>query len=325
MSQINFVTQTTPQGGASPQWQADLSLKASGFYPTLAGGLGAGGGNGGGAGWFYPGGVLATQTIGFTMDETTTYNGFYYPLDDTSGNAVQTLQPCANVPGKVVTFEKVSATGNTCTVTANGTEPIGVIGAPTTFVLKNQGDRVTLISTGVTALGWRILERYRGINGLLFSQTVASAAITGTNAETAFDTNAQYTIPANTLKAGDIIRLSTMGIITGHNGSDTLAVQAYVGAQSIATTGAVNNSANDTFGFDLEFVVRTIGGSGTMLVRGWVYDGVPGTATAKSVYLASTAIDTTATKLLKLTGTFSSSSGTNSCRNDMFRVTRDAA
>lgn len=329
MPSFDFHSQSAPQAGSIPQWKSDLGLQAAYFQPTSAGGLGAGGGNGGGLGWFYPGGVLPTQTGNIVIDESgSSLNGWYYPLDDTSGNLTQTLQAVATVPGKVVTFEKVAATGNTCTITSNGTEPIGVIGSPTTFVLKNLGDRVTLISTGVTASGWRILSQFRGYSGLLFSNIAASSAVLGSTGGATSGTGAafdqSYTLPANTAKAGDRLRIKFQGTPSSGNSNDTLTITLAIGGTTIVATAAfdVTNGGGDIFYGEVELTIRTIGSSGTFVASGIQGIGVPGTVTGKPWFLGSTAINTTTTQAITVNALWGSSSASNSARLDMLTVER---
>lgn len=265
---------------------------------------------------YMKGGYLAS-TSAFTIDNST-YNALFFEFDCTSGALAPVPITAVGNAGQLFVFKKTDATVNACTVTPGGGQTID---GAATVVLTEKNDVVAIYSDGTN---YKVAWRTRPVSGTLFVQTVATAAITGTNAETAFDSSAQYTIPANSLKVGDVIRIRSQGIVTGHNGSDTLNVKAKIGTTVLGSTGATNNAANDTFTFEIDVTIRTIGASGTFVVVGKVCDGVPGTATVKDFFLASTAIDTTATQLLSLTGTWSSSSGTNSARNDVFIIRREA-
>ena len=155
--------------------------------------------------------------------------------------------------------------------------------------------------------------------GTLLSAVAASAAITASSTETKFD-NSSFTIPANMLRAGDVIRVRAQVIATATNSTDTLTIKAYIGGTSgtaIVTTGAVD-VADGAIGYiEFDLVIRTIGSTGTLVAAGTQGLGAVGTVTAKPFLLASTAIDTTASKELCLSGQWSTTSGGNSCRLDV--------
>lgn len=250
-----------------------------------------------------------------------TYDATFYKVDCTLGNVIVTLPTAVTSPGttnQILIFKRVDATANTCTLDGFSTQTIE---GSLTYLLTQQNDTVGIMSDSVN---FNVLFKSRSASGTLYVQTAATAAISNTNSETDFDSNAQYTIPANSLKVGDIIRIQVQGIVTAHTSSDTLNVKAKIGSTVLGSTGAINNAANDTYSLDITIIVRTIGASGTFVVFGKVCDGTPGTATAKDLFLGSTAIDTTATQLLKLTGTWSNASASDSVRNDIFTVRREA-
>lgn len=155
----------------------------------------------------------------------------------------------------------------------------------------------------------------------LYTNTAASAAITASSTEEAFDKS--YTIPANSLAAGDVIRIRGQVIATATNSTDTLTVKLYIGGMAgtaIFTTGAVDVANGDVAVFDVILIVRTVGATGTFVASGYAALGVPGTVTAKAVNLGSTAIDTTAAKDLVVSGKWSTTDAGNSCRLDQLVV-----
>lgn len=159
----------------------------------------------------------------------------------------------------------------------------------------------------------------KAASSFLANIAAASTALSNTVTETAFS-NGTVTIPKNTLKVGDVVRIRSQGIATATNSTDTLTVKAYSGSDQLATTGAVDVANNDIWDINLTLVVRTIGATGTMVGVGTVALGVAGTVTAKEVYLASTTIDTTADITLTVKGTWSVASSSNSCRQDILVV-----
>ena len=187
------------------------------------------------------------------------------------------------------------------------------------LVLTDGTSLSALDSIGVFGTAGQV-HTYYGQNSNVY-EAAASSVVTNTTAATAFPAPAQYTIPANSLQAGDVLRLKIFGTIAV-TATPTLTLVLAIGATTIQTTGAVSNSNNDTFMFDVDIVIRTIGATGTVIADGIYIDGVPGTATAKEITLASTAINTTATQLLSLTATWSAASASNIATVTDFEVTK---
>ncbi len=157
--------------------------------------------------------------------------------------------------------------------------------------------------------------------GVLYRNVAASAAVTTTTTETLFDKS--YTIPANSLRVGDILTVRAQAIATATNSTDTLTLKLYLGGltgTAICTTGAIDVANGDIGYINATIVIRTIGASGTFVATGVQSLGVPGTVTAKPFLLGSTAIDTTATKVLGVSATWSTNNAGNSARLDVFEV-----
>ena len=156
-----------------------------------------------------------------------------------------------------------------------------------------------------------------------YTNEVASTAISNTITETAFSTS--YTIPAKTLAPGQLIRIKWQGIATATNATDTLAIKVYIGGITgtlLFTHAATDVANNDIFSGQYELIVRTVGASGTLVGFG-TGKSVPaaeGTATYKDDILASTAIDTTTSKAIAISATWSVASASNSVRLDFLSV-----
>lgn len=158
----------------------------------------------------------------------------------------------------------------------------------------------------------------RVIGGLAFSQTTASTAIASTSAETLFDQS--YTIPANTLKVGTVVKIKYFGIQTTVIGTDTNRQRLYIGgsggsllADSVAAAGA--NSA--TFSGDAVVTCRTTGASGTVVGYGEAAQPIAGQSTVvyKNTILNSATLNTTTAQAIVLTNTFNTTNA-NSIRTD---------
>lgn len=161
-------------------------------------------------------------------------------------------------------------------------------------------------------------------DSMLYSNTAASAAVTNTTTETAFDKT--YGIPANSLKAGDVVRIRAQGIITGVTGTPTLTVKLYLAdgtnTTAIISSAAVTVAANDIFVIDAQVIIRT---STTYVVDGMLGLGTPNEATTvvekmSPEFLGSTAILTTAINTVSVKATWSAASASNTCRLDVLTV-----
>jgi hypothetical protein len=219
------------------------------------------------------------------------------------------LLPLASVTGAVgyanIGNEVYATDGNTFTMTvAGGASQIGTV---ETYLNGN----LYIQLKSVTAS--------KGLSGLIFSLGAASAALTNTTTTTAF---ASYAIPANTLDAGDVIRIRAQGIQTAVNSTNTLTVKLTIGSTTIVTTAAVNAAANDEFYLDTTITIRTNGASGTLVAASQQSFGTPGTATLSPSLLGSTAIDTTVAETIAVQGTFSVASSGNSARLDTLTIER---
>jgi hypothetical protein len=157
----------------------------------------------------------------------------------------------------------------------------------------------------------------------LYSSVAASTAVSNTATETEFDAN--YTLPANILQAGSLLRVRYQGIQTAQNSTNTLGIKLYIGGKAgtaLQTISAAQGAANNIFAGEFYLAVRTIGATGTFV--GWGnYTAVPAasaSATMVTGIAASTTIDTTATQKLAVAATWSAASASNSVRLDYFTV-----
>jgi hypothetical protein len=156
----------------------------------------------------------------------------------------------------------------------------------------------------------------------LYSSVAASAAVTNTATETAFDKS--YTIPANTLVVGDVLTIRGEGIATATHSTDTLKITVKIGTTVLVATALVDVADNDIFDFEVNIEVRTIGASGTFVAYGYTSIGASGTVNPISFTKGSTAIDTTATQALTVTAKWSVADVGNSVRLDALDVERAA-
>lgn len=163
-----------------------------------------------------------------------------------------------------------------------------------TELFKVSADGVAAVTSRLTTTDGVSSGTARVVGGRAYSATAASAAITGaTETSTVFDTS--YTMPANTMKAGTVIRFTAWGKHTAVTGSETHTLAYKVGSVALFTSTDLDPNANDYFRIEGELVIRTAGASGTCV--GWAkltYGASAAAGTVLSYYLDSTTIDTTA-------------------------------
>jgi hypothetical protein len=159
--------------------------------------------------------------------------------------------------------------------------------------------------------------------GIVYRMVAAGTAHSNSTTETLLGS---YSIPANTLKAGSVIKVRYQGIATATNGTDTLAVKLYIGGltgTAILTGTATDVADNNIFAGEATIVIRTAGDSGTLVAVG-THTDVPaasGTATQGIAEItASTTIDTTAAQVIGVGADWSAASASNSCRLDILVV-----
>jgi hypothetical protein len=161
---------------------------------------------------------------------------------------------------------------------------------------------------------------------LAYVNTAASATITNTVSETVFDTN--YSIPANSLQPGELIRCSWQGIAPSTNATDTLTIRLRLGgvAGTVIVVGTATDVANNAiFAGRADIIVRTVGSSGTFVAFGSHTEAPAASGTAVldvTEIVASTTLDTTAAQVLNVTAQWSVASASNQCRLDLFSVER---
>lgn len=169
------------------------------------------------------------------------------------------------------------------------------------------------------------LTSLTGIGPNFLANNVAdSSNITNVTAETTFS-NGTVSIPANTLKAGDVIRIRGTAVVTGQNSTNTHQVKVKIGSTTLADSGAVSLAASDVVEFDLYLTVRDIGATGHFVVMGQINFGTPGTATWRAVNVASTVIDTTAAASITITSTASAQSTGNVIKLSQLQVSQTSS
>lgn len=155
---------------------------------------------------------------------------------------------------------------------------------------------------------------------LLFSLTTPQTS-DGSGTSEVFFTG--YSLPANTVKAGDVYKIKMGVTVANSNGTDTLAVKLYFGPDLINTLAAVDSVNGDVAVVDAEITIRTIGASGTahaVLHTQVDVDAEGDPVIARTV--AEFAIDTTAAINIRASSTWTGGHADDDARLDTFNVSR---
>lgn len=156
------------------------------------------------------------------------------------------------------------------------------------------------------------------------ASTAASAAVTNTADETAFDET--VVIPAGALVDGSVLHIRAWGIATATNSTDTLQAKLRLadGTNTIAlvTTTALDVADNDTFVLDCWVTIRTDGASGTLVASGHFFEDAESSVTGQHDTVNSSTVDTTAAITIDVTANWSAADAGNSCRLDQIIVER---
>ena len=136
---------------------------------------------------------------------------------------------------------------------------------------------------------------------LLFVQT-ASVTVTNTtdNISIVGTGVGSKSIPASTLKVGDIVRFSVRGFYATNAGGEEITFRVYIDGSTLVEEHTVTlgstGDADWAFGMEIELTVRTAGPSGKMLKTGKIYRTLRTTYAEEVYYIDSTTevdVDTT--------------------------------
>jgi hypothetical protein len=157
----------------------------------------------------------------------------------------------------------------------------------------------------------------------------ATANVSSTDTVTAADSNnsfvafaSAYSIPANTLKAGTVLRAKALVVVNDASGTDTLTVEMRIGGTTLVATSAVNPGATtDAHVLDFELVSRAVPGAAVSLVGTgtWITD-TGGTIVTAPALLAPTNFATNGALTLDVRAKWSSNTASTSARLEMLNV-----
>ena len=233
--------------------------------------------------------------------------------------------PTTAAKGKVQ-FTATDSTGDTTTTITNAAQAGAVTytipdaGASASFVMtagaqtiagaKSFTGRIT--TTDGVASGTAKVVGGRAYAGI--SSTDALLASAGASAHVDFAST--YSIPANTIGSGTVIRISGSVLADQVDGTDTLEIKVYLGGTTLLTTTAFDPSAvTDFVNFDFELVSRAAASAASAIVgKGeWVTSDT-GAETRGAAVLASTNFATNGALVVKVSAKWSSTTALTNAR-----------
>jgi len=164
----------------------------------------------------------------------------------------------------------------------------------------------------------------------LYSQTSASTPITNTTTETSLFDGATsvgtLSVPADAFVVGDSYHAKIGGFIDCLNNSD-ITIRVKSGSVILADTGIIQlpTMSNRVFEIELDFTIRTIGGSGvasiiTMGELNYVQNSGTSFEGSNFCLLNNTTFDTTILNTLDITWEWATASASNSITTDVVNL-----
>jgi hypothetical protein len=152
--------------------------------------------------------------------------------------------------------------------------------------------------------------------GAAYAQVVDSNVVTNTVAETFFTKT--FTISANTLAVGSVIKLRGMVHVPSVNASDALTIRPYIGVTNLSGSSSMVPVAFSTFYCDVTATIRTIGAGGT-------FEAVVFFVNTNSTVIVpgithNVAIDTTTTQVVRMSAQWGAASANNQAVQRIFVV-----
>ena len=134
-----------------------------------------------------------------------------------------------------------------------------------------------------------------------------------------------YSIPANTIKAGTVVKVKFCARVSADNGATTLTGRLRLGATTLTGTALITTSATDTgvnslFMGEFTLVGRAAPGAAAAVVgMGWFCEPAAAGGAALTANLGSTNFATNGALLLELTADWSAADA-NSIRSEIWEV-----
>lgn len=212
--------------------------------------------------------------------------------------------------GRAVNLDRWALTAKT--LTAAGMTNTGTL---TAAGMTNTG-RVTT-TDGVASGTARV------VGGRAYSAISATDNLLASAGASAHVDHAQtYSIPANTLKANSVVRISGSIAVTNADGTDTLETKLYIGGTTLLTTTAFDPSAvTDYVNFEFDLVCREDPSADSSFVgKGEWVTSDSAVLIWGSAILAATDLATNGALVIKVSSKWSSTTALTNARLTMLNV-----
>lgn len=190
------------------------------------------------------------------------------------------------------------------------------------FVTTDSGESIAS-SKALTTTDGVASGTARKVGGTAFVDVATADTVTAATSNNAFVSFAQlYTVPANTIKAGTMVRVRAMvDISDAAAGTDTLTCNIRLGSTSLLATTAVDQAANDFQMLEFVLVGRAAPGAAAAVIgSGSSITSTGGTNVAKGAILQSTNFATSGALDITVQAKWSSNSATTTARLQMLNV-----
>jgi hypothetical protein len=202
---------------------------------------------------------------------------------------------------------------------AGGTAGALTIGATNAETVTIGRDTMTVASVGRLTTTDGVASGTARVVGGRTNTPAQSTALTNTDSETEFSTG-DVTIPANTLKAGSVVKIKYAVRATATNSTDTLGVKCYFGANGTSADTAIithtaADAANDDIVYgDMTLVANAAAGANVSITGGGVFSELAAAGGAlKTCHLNAANFATNAALHVSVDGKWSAASASNSC------------
>lgn len=243
-----------------------------------------------------------------------------YSVVSTVATAADSVKLLPAVPG--IEMIVVNDGLNSMQVFGSGTDTINGV-ATATGVAQAPGTTVRYISNATGT--WKTTSNgsVAGGSARVTANVSATDNVTAVTSNNTFVSFAQtYTIPANTLKLGTVLRVKVMVHVTDASGTDTLTCNIRIGGTSLIATTAVDpTTTSDHHILEFDFESRVAPGATASCVGyGRWTTNTAGTLVNGTALLAATNFATNGDLVLDVQAKWSSNTASTSARLEMLNV-----
>lgn len=243
-----------------------------------------------------------------------------YSVISTVATAADSVKLLPAVPG--IEMIVVNDGLNSMQVFGAGTDTINGV-ATATGVAQAPGTTARYISNGTGTWKTTAAASIAGGSARVTANVSATDNVTAVASNNSFVSFAQtYTIPANTMKLGTVLRVKVMVHVTDASGTDTLTCNIRIGGTSLIATTAVDpTTTSDHHILEFDFESRVAPGATASCVGyGRWTTNTAGTLVNGTALLAATNFATNGDLLLDVQAKWSSNTASTSARLEMLNV-----